>query len=198
MNRLKQKIVFLDRDGVINQDSPDYIKNWSEFKFLPGSVAAIRNLTANGFDIMIITNQSVINRNMVSTECLEDIFTRMKREITSNGGEIKDIFYCPHLPDEGCNCRKPKPGLIELAQKKYGFRITPSYMVGDSAKDIECAINAGCPYSILVKTGNGVVAEKILAEKNIYPYHIVDNLNAAADWIISHYSATYSHTKIPT
>lgn len=183
-----EKIVFLDRDGVINRDSPDYIKSWSEFEFLPGSIEAIRRLTDNGFTTIIITNQSVINRNMVTKAGLDYIHTMMKTAIKSHGGEIKDIFFCPHTPDDGCDCRKPKPGLIYQAQKKYGLDLSASCMVGDNAKDIECARNAGCRYAVLVKTGNISHAEKILAEKKIFPDLVAQDLFEAVNWIIESHS----------
>ncbi|MBW2639073.1 MAG: D-glycero-beta-D-manno-heptose 1,7-bisphosphate 7-phosphatase [Deltaproteobacteria bacterium] len=157
-----RKVVFLDRDGVINRDSPDYIKSWSEFEFLPGSLEAIRLLTLNEFAVIVITNQSVINRKMVSGKGLDDLHTLIKKAVTSNGGQIKDIFYCPHVPEDRCSCRKPNPGLIFKAKEKYRIHIATSVMVGDSAKDIECARNAGCGHAVLVKTGNGEEAEKIL------------------------------------
>jgi D-glycero-D-manno-heptose 1,7-bisphosphate phosphatase len=184
---LLQKVVFLDRDGVINRDSPNYIKNWSEFEFLPGSLEAIKILTLNGFTIIIITNQSVINRSLVSGGELESIHNRMKEVVKSRGGEIKDIFFCPHLPYEGCHCRKPKPGLIYQAQEVYRIDIASSVLVGDSAKDIECAGNAGCACRILVKTGNIAESEKILARKQIVPDHTAANLLEAANWIITNY-----------
>ena len=185
--RLLQKVVFLDRDGVINRDSPNYIKSWSEFEFLPGSLEAIKILTLNGFAVIVITNQSVISRNMVSAKELEYIHNRMKEVVESRGGKIKDIFFCPHLPKDGCDCRKPKPGLIYQAQKAYRIDIASSAMVGDSAKDIECAGNAGCACRILVRTGNVAETEKMLAEKQIIPDHTAENLHAASIWTIKNY-----------
>ena len=181
----KQNVVFLYRDGVINHDSPDYIKSWSEFEFLPGSLEALKQLTLNGFHIILITNQSVIHRKMVSKNDLDFIHDMMKKAVRSNGGEIKDIFYCPHIPEDRCDCRKPKPGLIYRAKKRYRIDLETSIMVGDSAKDIECARNAGCGSTILVKTGNGVTAEKILKEKMIHPDVIVRNLLEAVNWIVT-------------
>lgn len=186
MEFLLKKVVFLDRDGVINRDSPDYITCWSEFEFLPGSLEALTKLTQNGFTTIVITNQSVINRNMVTGETLDHIHSMMKKHIQSKGGKITDIFFCPHKPEDGCDCRKPKPGLIYKAEKRYRIDIGSSIMVGDSAKDIECARNAGCGYSLLVKTGNGIQAEKILKDKAIYPDHVARNLLSAVDWIFTH------------
>jgi D-glycero-D-manno-heptose 1,7-bisphosphate phosphatase len=180
-----QRVVFLDRDGVINRDSPDYIKSWSEFEFLPGSLEALKELKANGFAVILITNQSVIERKMISQNSLEHIHDMMKKTVLSKGGEIKDIFFCPHIPENNCDCRKPSPGLILEATEKHRIDLKASIMVGDSAKDIECARNAGCGTVILVKTGNGAMAEKQLKEKMIRPDVIVRDLLEAAHWIIS-------------
>ncbi len=181
---MQQRVVFLDRDGVINRDSVDYIKTWEEFEFLPGSIEAIKLLNSNGFTTIIITNQSAINRKMISKEGLEHIHALMKKEIKSGGGDIKDIFYCPHIPEDGCDCRKPEPGLILQAQKKYRIDLLDSVMVGDSAKDIECARRAGCRLGVLVKSDNFLNAEKILSEKKIFPDYIASNLYDAAIWIL--------------
>ena len=127
----------------------------------------------------------MIHRKMVSKKDLDYIHDMMKKVVQSNGGEIKDIFYCPHIPQDRCDCRKPKPGLIYRAKKRYRIDLETSIMVGDSAKDIECARNAGCGSAILVKTGNGVTAEKILKEKMIHPDVIVRNLLEAVNWIVA-------------
>ena len=177
-------VVFLDRDGVINLDHSDYIKSWSEFKFIPRSIQAIKELTLRGFHAIVITNQSVINRNMVCDQGLEYILTMMKNEVRSGGGLINDIFFCPHIPEDNCNCRKPKPGMILQAKRKYDIDLADAVMIGDSAKDIECARNAGCGTAVLVKTGNGVKAEKTLAEKKIYPDYIASDLYEAVQWMV--------------
>ena len=170
---------------MINRDSPDYIKSGSEFEFLPGSVSAIKHLTLNGFATIIITNQSAINREMMSRQDLETIHTMMKSGVESEGGKIKDIFFCPHTPDEDCDCRKPEPGLIFQAQMRYGIDLSKAVMVGDSVKDIECARNAGCGQAVLVQTGNGIQSEKILTEKKIFPDHVAEDLYEAAMWIVN-------------
>jgi D-glycero-D-manno-heptose 1,7-bisphosphate phosphatase len=185
VGEMAKRYVFLDRDGVINKDSPDYVKSWSEFESLPKSINAIRLLTEKNYQVVIITNQSIINRKMASLDDLEFIHAMMKKAVKDGGGEIKDIFFCPHTPEDGCSCRKPEPGLILEAQKKYGIDVTKSVMVGDSAKDIECARRAGCRYAILVKTGNYEQAVSVLKEKKIYPDHIARDLYEAAEWIIA-------------
>jgi D-glycero-D-manno-heptose 1,7-bisphosphate phosphatase len=180
-----KRFIFLDRDGVINKDSPDYVKSWSEFEFLPGSLDAIRLLTEKNYSVVVITNQSIINRKMASFNDLEFIHSMMKKAVREGGGDIKDIFFCPHKPEDRCSCRKPEPGLILEAFKKYGIDAKDSVMVGDSAKDIECARRAGCRYAILVKTGNYEQAVSLLKEKKICPDHIARDLYEAAGWIIA-------------
>ncbi|RLB84066.1 MAG: D-glycero-beta-D-manno-heptose-1,7-bisphosphate 7-phosphatase [Deltaproteobacteria bacterium] len=182
-----KRVVFLDRDGVINRDSPDYIKDWSEFKFLPGSIEAIKDLTLNGFAIIIITNQSAINRKLISEDTLKKIHDRMNSIINAHGGKINKIFSCPHIPEDRCNCRKPKPGLIYEAQKRFLIDLSASSFIGDSSRDIECAKKAGCRHAVLVKTGNGTKAEKELSEKKIVPDWVAENLYEAASWIIANH-----------
>ena len=178
--------VFLDRDGVINVDSPDYIKDESEFHFISGSAEAIALLTENNFDIIIITNQSAVGRGMLSPKQLDAIFTKMKTGISRAGGKIKDIFFCPHPPDYGCTCRKPLPGMILKAVKKYGINTSLSAMIGDSTKDIMCARNAGCGYAILVHTGNGIKSAEELKKMNALPDFEAKNLMEATRWLINH------------
>ena len=180
-----EKVVLLDRDGVINQDSPDYIKGWSEFEFISGSVEAICDLTHGGFTIFIITNQSAIPRKLITPQELENIHSRMKAAIESKGGRIDDIFVCPHLPSDGCDCRKPSPGLIYQAQRKYNINLVASVMIGDSLKDIQCALNAGCGRSILVRTGNGSDAENLLAQAGFSTDYVAEDLYDASQWLLS-------------
>ncbi|MDD9302883.1 MAG: D-glycero-beta-D-manno-heptose 1,7-bisphosphate 7-phosphatase [Desulfobacter sp.] len=177
--------IFLDRDGVINVDSPDYIKTPDEFHFIPRSPEAVALLTAHGFEVVIITNQSAVGRKMITQKTLEAIFDRMTAGVEAAGGRIKDIFFCPHAPDENCPCRKPLPGLIIQAVDRHRMDLEKAVMVGDSAKDIECGIAAGCANNILVATGNGHKALALLSDRNIIPDFFAQDLYAAATWIIS-------------
>ncbi len=179
------KTVFLDRDGVINQDSSGYIKSWDEFFFIPGSLEAIKCLTDYGFAVIIITNQSIINRKWISLEVLLDMHRKLNSRVEASGGKIADIFFCPHTPDEGCLCRKPRPGLIHQACEKYPVDIGASIMIGDSGKDILCGKNAGCGKTVLVLTGNGFSAQNELANDHVYPDAVVPDLLEAVRWIIS-------------
>jgi D-glycero-D-manno-heptose 1,7-bisphosphate phosphatase len=186
---LNKPVIFLDRDGVINRDSPDYIKSWVEFAFLPGSLEALRLLTAKGHRLILITNQSIINRGMVPLEVLNDIHQRMCRSVAEAGGRITDIFFCPHRPDENCDCRKPKPGLIQQAIQRYDLDPADAIMIGDNAKDIMCGRNAGCGATMLVQTGNGLTTGQELADRRIAPDHVVPDLLHGARLILSRHLA---------
>jgi D-glycero-D-manno-heptose 1,7-bisphosphate phosphatase len=131
--------VFLDRDGVINVDRSDYVKSWAEFKFLPRVFEALRLLKEHKIRVIIITNQSAVNRGLMTLDALLEIHKKMVDSIMKNGGEIEAIYYCPHRPNEKCKCRKPKPGMVLKAKKDLKIDLTQSYLVGDSKKDVELA-----------------------------------------------------------
>ena len=182
---LLKKVVFLDRDGTINVDSADYVKSRTEFAFIPGSIEAVRNLTANGYTIIVITNQSALARRFTTNEELTAIHDMMCRTIAARGGRITDIFFCPHLPNDGCGCRKPAPGLIHQACQKYSIDLADATMVGDSAKDIACGRNAGCGRTVLVKSGIHRGVEQELKKASIAADYVADDLGAAVAWIMA-------------
>jgi D-glycero-D-manno-heptose 1,7-bisphosphate phosphatase len=182
-----KKVVFLDRDGVINYDSPNYIKSWGEFHFIQGSLRGIRELTKAGFSCFVITNQSAVNRKMITRSGLEYIHDRMKEAVSAHGGRIENIFYCPHLPEEGCRCRKPETGLILKARDMYSISLPHSIMIGDSGKDIACGQNAGCGLTILVRTGIDTGIQMQLGKSRIYADYIAGNLYNAVQWILSRF-----------
>ncbi|WP_028316461.1 D-glycero-beta-D-manno-heptose 1,7-bisphosphate 7-phosphatase [Desulfatibacillum aliphaticivorans] len=180
-----RKFVFLDRDGVINRDSPDYIKNWSEFHFLPGSLKALALLKENGYNVVVITNQSIIGRKMVEPHILQNTHDNMRRVAAENGGEIREIFFCPHTPDDHCDCRKPKPGLLHQARDAFGLDLSNHAMIGDSAKDILAARAAGCGMALLVGTGNGEAALEDLRRKGVEPDYAANDLLDAVKWLLA-------------
>jgi D-glycero-D-manno-heptose 1,7-bisphosphate phosphatase len=182
---LLKKVVFLDRDGTINRDSPDYIKSRAEFEFIPGSIEAIRELTVNGFTVMVITNQSALARKLISPDELEAMHAGMCETVAADGGRITDVFFCPHMPDEGCGCRKPAPGLIFQARQKYDLDLADAVMVGDSVKDVACGRNAGCGLTVLVKSGLDPEVEYKLKKSPFAADRVAQNLLEAAGWIIA-------------
>jgi D-glycero-D-manno-heptose 1,7-bisphosphate phosphatase len=185
MQANRHRFVFLDRDGVINRDSPAYIKNRDEFEFLPGSLQALKNLSRAGFRLIVVTNQSAVGRRLMTLQELQAIHDKMTAAVRQHGGRIHDIFFCPHHPADACRCRKPQPGLIHRAVQKHAIDLSRATMVGDSVKDIECARNAGCGRAVLVRTGNGIQAEKELRERGIAVEHVARDLDEAAGWLIA-------------
>ena len=181
----KSLTVFLDRDGVINVDSPDYIKSPDEFHFIPGSAKAIAMLSQGGCHVIVISNQSAIGRGMISLDDLERIFAKMRRGVAQAGGNITDILFCPHRPDEGCRCRKPAPGLFHDAASRHNLDLSRSVMVGDSAKDIAAARAAGCGQAILVLSGKDPQHQSQVAKSQTPPDVVKTDLMAAAKWILS-------------
>jgi histidinol-phosphate phosphatase family protein len=140
--------VFLDRDGVINVDRRDYVKSWSEFKFLPQVFEALRLLKKNNLRVVVVTNQSAAHRGLMSISTLRKIHEKMLRAIETKGGSIEAIYYCPHTPAENCQCRKPKPGMVLKAKKDLKIDLSRSYLVGDSDKDVALGRSIGvkCVY----------------------------------------------------
>lgn len=139
-------LILLDRDGVINRDSADYIKAADEWEALPGSLEAIAALTAAGFSVAVITNQSGIGRGLFTETALAQIHARMLTEVEALGGKLEGIYYCPHTPDDGCGCRKPQPGLLlqAIADLGQGSKANPAAVfAGDKRSDVAAAIAAG-------------------------------------------------------
>ena len=136
--------IFLDRDGVINTDKVGWVERWAEFQFCPGALAAIRKLTEAGWDIYVITNQSGIARGLYSTQRLTDIHWRMMIEIRRAGGRILGVQFCLHTDEDECLCRKPEPGMLLKAAAKWGLDLARSYLIGDSASDIQAGAAVGC------------------------------------------------------
>ncbi len=148
------KLVILDRDGVINVESPDYIKSPEEWIPIEGSLEAIARLTEAGYKVAIATNQSGVGRGYYSHETLILIHEKLLSAVARVGGDVDLIRYCPHHPDDGCDCRKPKPGLFLTLAKFYDTSLDGVYAVGDSLRDLQAAAAAGAT-PVLVKTGNG-------------------------------------------
>lgn len=151
-----KKIIILDRDGIINYDSHDYIKSPDEWHAIPGSLEAIGQLNRAGFHVIIATNQSGIGRGYYDVAMLDSIHEKMFAELAAVGGHIDEIFFCPHLPADNCECRKPKPGLLLQIQKKYGVDLRDVFFIGDKLTDIQAAKACHCKpllvFSLLEKT----------------------------------------------
>jgi len=153
-----RKVIFLDRDGVINEKPPkaDYVKNWSEFKFLPGAIEAVKTLNQNGFETYVVTNQPGIARGMMTENDLEQINSNLREELEKNNARIDGIYCCLHGWDEGCDCRKPKPGLFFRAANEHYIDLTKTIFIGDEERDLGAGHAAGCK-TILVTPENGIL-----------------------------------------
>ena len=138
------KTVFLDRDGVINRKlENDYVKSWDEFVFLPGVFEAIKAIKEKGYLVIVVTNQRGITRGFMTEKDLQEIHQKMQKELEKHGAQVDDIFYCPHNISDNCNCRKPEPGMLIEAQKKWNIDFAQSYIIGDSESDIEAGKRVG-------------------------------------------------------
>ncbi len=176
--------VFIDRDGVINENRSDYVKSLDEWVPIQGSIEAIAELSKAGFPIVVVTNQSAVARCFCTPDDVDEIHNRLNELVEGEGGSIAYITYCPHHPDDRCSCRKPKTGMVDMARADLHLP-KGGYMIGDATSDMELGMNAGLK-TLLVLTGRGAVQLKIMKEENSSsPWKIVPNLREAADVIIA-------------
>ncbi len=154
LNGKKRRAVFLDRDGVINVNRKEHVKSWNEFQFLPGALHALSQLAQREFLVIVATNQAAIHRELVDEATVRDIHARMMAEVERAGGRIHAVYYCPHVPEENCDCRKPKPGMYLRAEWKFNLDLTRSYVVGDARADMQAASAVGAK-PVLVLSGRG-------------------------------------------
>lgn len=173
------RTVFLDRDGVINRNRDnDYVKCWEEFEFLPNALKAIGNLTDAGYQLIVLTNQACINKGIISSSTLEIIHQRMLEEIQGAGGCIRAIYHCPHRDEDGCDCRKPKPGMLIQAAADHAVDLSRAYLIGDSMRDIAAGRQVGCR-TCLVLTGR----QQFQNHQN-QPEKVFSDLYTAGLWLI--------------
>ena len=156
-------LVILDRDGVINHDSDDYIKSPDEWQPLPGSLEAIARLCRADYTVVVATNQAGVGRGLFSQEMLIRIHRKMASSIRDKGGRLDSVFFCPHSPAEQCGCRKPKPGMLLEISDRLGIGLSGVPVVGDSLRDLEAAEAAGA-IPVLVKTGRGRLTQEKLSK----------------------------------
>ncbi len=174
-------LIILDRDGVINQESNQYIKSPDEWLPIPGSLEAIAALNQAGYQVVVATNQSGIARGLFDLPMLEKIHAKLHAALRVLGGKLADIFFCPHHPQDNCFCRKPQPGLFLQIREKYKLNLADVFFVGDSFSDIQAAQNAGCK-PLLVLTGNGQKTLASYTEALAIPSFA--NLHALAEFVI--------------
>jgi D-glycero-D-manno-heptose 1,7-bisphosphate phosphatase len=178
------KALFLDRDGVINQNRANHVLHPLELRFVPGSLEALALLANSPFRIVVVTNQAAIGRGYLAAVHLEAIHARMLKCVRSRGGRIDAIYVCPHRPDEGCKCRKPGTALLERAATDLNLDLAASYLVGDATSDLRAAVAAGCQ-PVLVLTGRGRAARQELPEEQIEDPWVVRDLKHAVELILA-------------
>ncbi|WP_306607279.1 D-glycero-beta-D-manno-heptose 1,7-bisphosphate 7-phosphatase [Azonexus sp.] len=176
------KLVILDRDGVINFDSAQFIKSPEEWKPIPGSLEAIARLKQNGYRVVVATNQSGVGRGLFDMDTLNRIHKKMHKASFEMGGRIDAIFYCPHSADSACDCRKPKPGMFKRISETLNMDLNGVPAIGDSLRDLQAGAALGCT-PLLVLTGKG---EKTQSEGNLPPGTLIfPDLAAAVDHLLA-------------
>lgn len=177
------RLVILDRDGVINQDSEAYVKSLDEWIPYPTAIEAIARLSRAGWTVAVATNQSGIARGYYGAEILEAIHDRLRELVHEAGGEIAHIAHCPHGPDDGCGCRKPSPGLLEEIRQALALEsLEGSWMVGDSLRDLQAGEPMGCR-PVLVRTGKGRRTEE--KGEGLGGAMVFDDLASFVDWLLA-------------
>lgn len=183
------KLVILDRDGTINEDSLDYIKSAAEWKPLPGALEAIARLNHAGWHVVVASNQSGLGRGLFDVAALNAMHSKMHKLLAAVGGRVEAIFYCPHAPDQACTCRKPAPGLFEQIGERYGVDLNGVPAVGDSARDIVAGAAVGCePHLVLTGKGEALRGQPL---PDSFPpgTQVHDNLAAFVDFLLAREAA---------
>lgn len=175
------KTVLLDRDGVINQDSDDFIKSVDEWQAIPGSLEAIAQLHRHDYRVVVLSNQSGVARGLFSIATLNEIHRHMLDEVRNKGGLIEAVFFCPHGPDDGCSCRKPATGLFRDVAARLKIEMSGIPVVGDSMRDLQAAQEVGA-LPVLVKTGKGKQTKKRLKKEDspLSPDEVIEFKDLAA------------------
>lgn len=175
-----QRAVFLDRDGVLMEDS-NYVGELERVVIIPAAYQALKRLQDAGFKLLVVTNQSGVARGFFTRQHVEIVHNHLNQQFAAHGVRIDRYYVCPHHPDDNCECRKPKPKSLRDAAREFDLDLSRCYMIGDRPSDISAGQNAGVK-TILVLTGAG---RETLAEGKVQPDHVAEDINAAADWILA-------------
>jgi D-glycero-D-manno-heptose 1,7-bisphosphate phosphatase len=170
------RLVMIDRDGVINEDSDEFIKSVAEWRPIRGSLEAIAALHRGGFRVAVVTNQSGVGRGLYTEATLAKIHAHMRERVRAAGGELAGVYYCPHLPEAGCDCRKPRPGMFRALEQELRVSVVGAPYIGDRLSDVDAAEAVGAR-PILVRTGTGAATEAALGARAV---PVFDDLAAAA------------------
>ena len=179
------KAIFIDRDGVINKDPGgwtryNYVTEWKDFHFIPGALEALKILKKKGIKVIVVSNQGGVRKGYYTREKLSEINNLMLEEIKKRGGEIEEVFYCIHRDEDNCDCRKPKPGMLETAAKKYGIDPKTTYFIGDAEKDVIAGKKIGCK-TILVLSGKS--SRKDIESWADKPDYVFTDLLETVKWL---------------
>jgi D-glycero-D-manno-heptose 1,7-bisphosphate phosphatase len=181
---MNNKLVILDRDGTINQDSDDFIKSPEEWIPLPGALEAIARLNHAGWQVVVASNQSGLGRGLFDMATLNAMHAKMNKHLSAVGGRIDAVFFCPHGPEDKCPCRKPLPGLFEQIAERLGMDLKGTHVVGDSLRDLQAGVAVGCtPH--LVHTGKGAAFQG-QPLPTTFPSHTLTHADLAGfvDWLL--------------
>jgi D-glycero-D-manno-heptose 1,7-bisphosphate phosphatase len=176
--------IFLDRDGVIIEHRPEYVRSWSDVVFYPQALSALARLQSRHYKIAIITNQSAIGRGLINAGVAADINRRIEEEIVKAGGRIDGIFVCPHQPQDGCLCRKPRPGLILKASEALDIDLTQSILIGDNMIDLQAGQAAGVPRLALVRSGLGALQVQAPFPEGLREFSVYADLEEALQFLV--------------
>jgi len=180
ISRLNNRAVFLDRDGTIMEDA-NYVGDVDRVIVIPGAAEALKRLADAGYRLLVVTNQSGVGRGYFTREAVEQIHAHLDEQFGKSGVIFDRYYVCPHHPEDHCACRKPQPKFLLDAARDFGLELSQCFMVGDRASDVQTGSHAGTQ-TILVLTG---VGRETLANGEVTPTHVADDIGAAADWILS-------------
>jgi D-glycero-D-manno-heptose 1,7-bisphosphate phosphatase len=168
--------IFLDRDGVIIENRPDYVRSWTEVLIYPQALAALARIKDSPYKVILVTNQSAIGRGIVPLQIVVEINDRLVQQIQATGGRVDGVFMCPHAPEDDCDCRKPLPGLFFQAARALSLDLRNSIMIGDALTDLAAARSAGIERVVLVRTGRGAEQERLSEASRMDPFPVYENL----------------------
>lgn len=178
--------LFLDRDGVVIENRTEYVRSWDDVAILPGALQALAHVRETPYRIVLVTNQSAVGRGLITQEGAREINVRLQRTLAGRGVSVEEVFLCPHLPEDDCACRKPKPGLLLLAADALHIDLSRSILIGDAVSDLQAGIAAGVGTVAMVRTGRGREQEALLASEGLAGRPVFDTLAAALDALLSH------------
>lgn len=177
--------VFLDRDGVMIENVDTYVRAWSDVVIFPEAIRALARLRETDYKIIIVTNQSVVGRGIITAAEAQAINQRLIQMIEESGGRIDGSYMCFHAPPQGCECRKPRPGLIMQAASELSLDLNRSLMIGDALSDIQAGQNAGIPKNILVRTGRGEKQSRLPEALTLKPFLTYNRLEDAVNDLVA-------------